>query len=120
MRLKPAIGWKVLPLRRKRWNSGTLIKIAASAVILMMIIYAFQIATPLTGVATSDTSLLWFPDTNVTKASLYADRLYNKPSKYLIKPSNICPSGTPVDYLLFVLSAAHHTEQRATIRTHMG
>ncbi|KAH7951637.1 lactosylceramide 1,3-N-acetyl-beta-D-glucosaminyltransferase [Rhipicephalus sanguineus] len=88
----------------------------AGAVILMTTVYVFQSATPLTGVGTSDTPLLWFPDTGVKTAILYAERLYNKPNKYLINQLNVCLSGTPVDYVFFVLSAAHHTEQRTIIR----
>ncbi|XP_075549202.1 beta-1,3-galactosyltransferase 5-like [Dermacentor variabilis] len=125
--------WKICPMRPSRWFqcrrkmavfllqrqrrlSETLIKITAGAVILTLIIYIFQLPTPLTSVPTSDTPLRWFPSTTVANKSLHTERRYNKPNKYLINPQNVCLPHVPIDYLFLVFSAAGHAEARQAIR----
>ncbi|KAH9369218.1 hypothetical protein HPB48_016933 [Haemaphysalis longicornis] len=88
-------------------------KVVASTVLLTLVACIFFLGVvPLNYAIFTHTPLKWFPDPDIAKLSLPAERLHNKPYKYLLTPDGVCPKGAPIDYLFMVFSAPEYVEAR--------
>lgn len=118
--MKPWRVCRVFTVRPAQWFQCRLKIVATAALLTLVACIFFRLIVPLIATVFTHTPLKWFPDTDIAKLSLPAERLHNKPYKYLLTPDGVCPKGAPIDYLFMVFSAPEYVEARNVIRRTWG